>query len=119
MELKSHQLSVSNNQVDTASDRPLTRSEPAEVVRLRMEVEFQLAKTAYAQERQQLSRELKDTSFPEDEKSTIERLDDCERQFSRLYAQSCSGQRKHLVEKDERQKNQKLRSCLQRFEQEE
>ena len=80
MELKGHQLSVNNNQVDTASDRPLTRSEPAEVVRLRMEVEFQLAKTAYEQERQQLPWELKDTSFTEDEKSPIERLDDCERQ---------------------------------------
>ncbi len=45
--VKGHQLSVSNNQVDTASDHPLARSEPAEVVRLRMEVEFQLAKTAY------------------------------------------------------------------------
>ena len=45
-----------------------------------MEVEFQLAKTAYEQERQQLPWELKDTSFTEDEKSPIERLDDCERQ---------------------------------------
>src|SRR5699024_8741136 len=80
MELKGHQLSVNNNQVDTASDRPLTRSEPAEVVRLRMEVEFQLAKAAYEQERQQLPWELKDTSFTEDEKSPIEHLDDCERQ---------------------------------------
>ena len=80
MELKGHQLSVSNNQVDTASDRPLTRSEPAEVVRLRIEVEFQLAKTAYEQERQQLPWELKDTSLTEGEKSPIERLDDCERQ---------------------------------------
>lgn len=84
-----------------------------------MEAEFQSAKAAYEQERQQLLRELKDTSFLEDKKSAIERLDDCERQFSRLYAQFRSGQRKHLIEEDERQKNQKRRNRLQRFEQEE
>src|SRR5699024_12431199 len=86
MELKDHQLAVNNNQVDTASDRPLTRSEPAEVVRLRIEVEFQLARTADEQERQQLPWELKDTSFTEDEKSPIERWDDCERQARRSVA---------------------------------
>lgn len=91
----------------------------AEVVHLRVEAEFQSAKAAYEQERQQLLRELKNTSLPEDKKSVIARLDECEQQFSRVYAEFRSGRRKYLIEEDERAKNRDRRDRFEPVERQE
>lgn len=117
-ELKGHLPAVSNeNQVKAATDRPLKKSELAEVIDLRVRVEFQSAKAAYEKERQHLLLKLKSTEVAEVKKSVIARLDECEQQFSRVYAEFRSGRRRYLIEEDERQKNRQRRDRLEPLKQ--
>lgn len=87
------------------------------MVDLRVQAEFQSAKAAYEKERQHLLLKLKTTQDAEVKKSVIARLDECEQQFSRGYAEFRSGRRQYLIEENERQKNRKRRNHLETVEQ--